>query len=204
MASNRAGGGAPTQSAYTAAQYKWPGRQDDSALRASPLRGRRASPRRSLALPRSSRTLRFSSCRVTPQHNSKWLGRQDSNLRMRGSKPRALPLGYAPITSCLHDCRVQGRPVQSPGDECIPLRRNPCCDFPRFRLGIEGGKDTGTGACHPCRGMRIQPVQCRRYLRIPAPNHRLAVIAAVARKKVAYCHPRRVPCQFRVGKNSGG
>ena len=27
----------------------------------------------------------------------KWLGRQDSNLRMRGSKPRALPLGYAPV-----------------------------------------------------------------------------------------------------------
>ncbi len=26
-----------------------------------------------------------------------WLGRQDSNLGMRGSKPRALPLGYAPI-----------------------------------------------------------------------------------------------------------
>ena len=25
-----------------------------------------------------------------------WLGRQDSNLRMTGSKPVALPLGYAP------------------------------------------------------------------------------------------------------------
>ena len=27
----------------------------------------------------------------------KWLGRKDSNLRMRGSKPRALPLGDAPM-----------------------------------------------------------------------------------------------------------
>jgi hypothetical protein len=27
----------------------------------------------------------------------KWLGRQDSNLRYTGSKPDALPLGYAPI-----------------------------------------------------------------------------------------------------------
>ena len=29
----------------------------------------------------------------------KWLGRQDSNLRMPGSKPGALPLGDAPIKS---------------------------------------------------------------------------------------------------------
>jgi hypothetical protein len=28
----------------------------------------------------------------------KWLGRQDSNLRYTGSKPDALPLGYAPVT----------------------------------------------------------------------------------------------------------
>ena len=27
---------------------------------------------------------------------AKWLGRQDSNLRMAGSKPAALPLGYTP------------------------------------------------------------------------------------------------------------
>ena len=26
-----------------------------------------------------------------------WLGRQDSNLRMTGSKPVALPLGYVPV-----------------------------------------------------------------------------------------------------------
>jgi hypothetical protein len=26
-----------------------------------------------------------------------WLGRKDSNLRMPGPKPGALPLGYAPI-----------------------------------------------------------------------------------------------------------
>gem|GEM_PF-4842613 len=30
-----------------------------------------------------------------PDH--KWLGRQDSNLRYTGSKPDALPLGYAPL-----------------------------------------------------------------------------------------------------------
>ena len=38
-----------------------------------------------------------------PDHSAKlnWLGRQDSNLGMRGSKPRALPLGDAPI-NCKH------------------------------------------------------------------------------------------------------
>ncbi len=30
-----------------------------------------------------------------------WLGRQDSNLRYTGSKPGALPLGYAPISPVL-------------------------------------------------------------------------------------------------------
>jgi hypothetical protein len=30
-----------------------------------------------------------------------WLGRQDSNLGMAGSKPAALPLGYAPTEQLL-------------------------------------------------------------------------------------------------------
>src|SRR5690606_11862596 len=39
--------------------------------------------------------VRISSCRLITW-NAAWLGRQDSNLRMTGSKPVALPLGYAP------------------------------------------------------------------------------------------------------------
>ncbi len=35
---------------------------------------------------------------MSRQHHFIWLGRQDSNLRMRGSKPRALPLGDVPVT----------------------------------------------------------------------------------------------------------
>ena len=31
----------------------------------------------------------------------RWLGQKDSNLRMTGSKPVALPLGYTPITDFL-------------------------------------------------------------------------------------------------------
>ena len=78
--------------------FIWLGRQDYSSLRSSPRRGRHASPRRSLALPRSSRTLTVLILPLdTAAHLFIWLGRQDSNLRMRGSKPRALPLGDATI-----------------------------------------------------------------------------------------------------------
>ena len=31
----------------------------------------------------------------------KWLGYQDLNLRMTGSKPAALPLGYTPKAGCI-------------------------------------------------------------------------------------------------------
>ncbi len=48
----------------------------------------------SLAFGDSWRTL------AEKSENSTWLGRQDSNLRMPGPKPGALPLGYAPI-NCL-------------------------------------------------------------------------------------------------------
>gem|GEM_PF-4154117 len=34
--------------------------------------------------------------RPKPLGEGGWLGRKDSNLRMAGSKPAALPLGYAP------------------------------------------------------------------------------------------------------------
>lgn len=33
---------------------------------------------------------------------STWLGWQDSNLRMTGSKPAALPLGYTPLLFTIH------------------------------------------------------------------------------------------------------
>src|SRR5690625_7365227 len=50
------------------------------------------------AVPPSARTFRASA--VSFKVNAIlqiWLGRKDSNLRMTGSKPAALPLGYAPV-----------------------------------------------------------------------------------------------------------
>ena len=35
---------------------------------------------------------------------NRWLGREDSNLRMAESKSAALPLGYAPM--CVRDFRL--------------------------------------------------------------------------------------------------
>src|SRR5690625_7299910 len=50
------------------------------------------------AVPPSARTFRTTA--VSFKVNAIlqiWLGRKDSNLRMTGSKPAALPLGYAPV-----------------------------------------------------------------------------------------------------------
>ena len=40
----------------------------------------------------------LAAAKTEKDQNDIWLGRQDSNLRITGSKPVALPLGYAPFT----------------------------------------------------------------------------------------------------------
>jgi hypothetical protein len=109
--------------------YNWLGRQDYSSLRASPLRGRCRCATTFKCAAHTCRTLRFSSCRILRQCSSlrndyNWLGRQDSNLRIRGSKPRALPLGDVPnnllvthpygTVSCSLHCGQQGRAIGTP------------------------------------------------------------------------------------------
>ncbi len=46
-----------------------------------------------------------------PQYQilGRWLGREDSNLRMAESKSAALPLGYAPMTAGLPVLAASGR-----------------------------------------------------------------------------------------------
>ena len=60
-----------------------------------------------------------------------WLGRMDSNHRMAGSKPAALPLGDAPFApngrGLCHCCdcpRLQRRLVEAPRHERAPARRD--------------------------------------------------------------------------------
>src|SRR5688572_26184166 len=69
--------------------------------RGTPRKRAIASPRAGWALPvkiLSSRPIpstRFKFLRIRRARRG-WLGRKDSNLRIRGPKPRALPLGHAP------------------------------------------------------------------------------------------------------------
>src|SRR3546814_11546679 len=66
--------------------------------------------------PRSPEKRRFA--------NKKWLGRMDSNLRMTGSKPVALPLGDAPtehpdMTVCLRMGANYSSEARRVGKECV-------------------------------------------------------------------------------------
>jgi hypothetical protein len=105
--------------------HTWLGRQDYSSLRASPLRGRRRSAAtfsRAITLESNLEVLILPYSPLRDVHT--WLGRQDSNLRIRGSKPRALPLGDVPINLLVthprgtvnrsFHCGQQGRTIDTP------------------------------------------------------------------------------------------
>src|SRR5690242_5086893 len=54
-----------------------------------------------------------------------WLGRKDSNLRMREPKSRALPLGHAPPCETPLRAHLQAAVVRSGGCSAVPFdRRN--------------------------------------------------------------------------------
>jgi hypothetical protein len=89
-----------TSISSTGIQYGWAGRIMSDVV-SSTLR---AAARLKSFQTILSNHLRFKSCRGFDDNidiinsYSKWLGRQDSNLRMLGSKPSALPLGDGPIS----------------------------------------------------------------------------------------------------------
>src|ERR1700735_3598970 len=56
---------------------------------------------------------------------SKWLGWKDSNLRMAGSKPAALPLGDTPTWKKTDDPHQPGRNPASKGESFSPRARKP-------------------------------------------------------------------------------
>ena len=87
----------------------------------------------------------------------KWQGRLDSNQRMAGSKPAALPLGDAPVV--LLECRfgipfsdqsfqlpVQHRNVASFGDEPLKVVWKKGRDFISFSFVWEAPKHTTSSA----------------------------------------------------------
>ncbi len=62
-------------------------------------------------------------CRNLIQGTKMWLGREDSNLRMPGSKPGALPLGDAPIKIAIKRSLVPV--VGELGRRLCPWQQNP-------------------------------------------------------------------------------
>ena len=58
----------------------------------------------------------------SPRASRKWLGRKDSNLRIRGPKSRALPLGHAPSLISPGPCVLPGRASRR-GSLCGPRCR---------------------------------------------------------------------------------
>src|SRR5690606_27709189 len=57
------------------------------------------------------------------KQGKKWLGYQDLNLRMAGSKPAALPLGYTPtLGASRREWRLAGVPGFEPGNGGIKTR----------------------------------------------------------------------------------
>src|SRR6185503_10458332 len=79
-----------------------------------------ASPSEGCALPLNTLSSRdigpsragqpsFSKCRWRAAEPAGWLGRKDSNLRLRDSKSRALPLGHAPTGSLALGSLARGR-----------------------------------------------------------------------------------------------
>src|ERR1700722_8843128 len=142
----------------------------------------------SVSLVVTASSLRWRTARLL----CKWLGWKDSNLRMAGSKPAALPLGDTPAKSLMH-----GGSIQPPCDESRPAIRH-------ARHNVLGGG----GACESCkdarprprqiRGSRLrEPIKRRANFRVARAHHRLAIVVATRFEKAAYCDERGISCQFR-------
>ena len=149
---------------------------------------------------------------------SNWLGWKDSNLRMAGSKPAALPLGDtpAPVRPRANRRARILQPPQLPPPKLETLvqrracsgraRRNSSSDpAPAPRVAPPAGRTRARGE-HAGAG----PGQLRGRLAgraTPAasatsgdlrPHHRLAVVPAARLKKGAYCDEGGISCQFRA------
>src|SRR6202521_2305832 len=145
-----------------------------------------------------------------------WLGWKDSNLRMAGSKPAALPLGDTPasvrprgklagahLTAAsslppVLEAFVHGRGVQAPSHKAHPAIGNPR----RQALGVAGApacaEDARPGARQARRRKSRQPLERFRHLRCARAHDGLAVVAPTGLKKGAYCDEGRISCQFRA------
>lgn len=56
-------------------------------------------------------------------HEKRWLGWLDSNQRMAGSKPAALPLGDTPVADLFSEALMQRRLINAFGNKAVQLLR---------------------------------------------------------------------------------
>src|SRR5690606_7998380 len=110
------------------------------------------------------------------------LGWKDSNLRMAGSKPAALPLGYTPIQPFVH-----GRCIQPPRHEARPAIRHASGDALGVCGRVKACEDTGTRPRELCARILPEPVERRCHFGETRPHRALAVVPAAGLKKGAYC-----------------
>ena len=112
-----------------------------------------------------------------------WLGRKDSNLRIRDPKSRALPLGHAPSHRCsarrhlapavqlstvADDRRTGQESGRAPGEPRLEGREP--AELCRPERPAQDGSPPRT-AGRPTRGNGIRPVPIQRKHRRPAPGH---------------------------------
>src|SRR5579871_3300741 len=124
-----------------------------------------------LALPANSANSVTSTFVLLSYHSTgpHWLGWKDSNLRMTGSKPVALPLGDTPTVrdqSSTVQTVMERRVSQTSRDECAPAIRNSRSDALRILGTLEAREDTGTRTGQTRRDrnvtnvdLRIQPIE---------------------------------------------
>src|ERR1039458_2575743 len=148
---------------------------------------------------------------MTEHQDSKWLGWKDSNLRMAGSKPAALPLGDTPAVihpaaqSASHSQHcMQRRVIQSARHKAAPSIRNAGGDTLRILGTLEAGKDARAGPGHARgddRATRIdlsaQPAQRLGDLWAARAYYRFEDVDGTAFGKGAYCDEGGISCQFR-------
>ena len=144
-------------------------------------------------------------------HRKNWLGWKDSNLRMAGSKPAALPLGDTPTWNQQPRTRAaDSQPVanlSSKGESFSPRakkafrrRRQLAQNFAAVIHRLDGQKNTGPSTRQARGTIPRQPIERTRHLRISAPNHAQAVVPSTGRQEAVNCDGRRIPCQFRILK----
>src|SRR5277367_4403161 len=148
-----------------------------------------------------------------PSNLLNWLGWKDSNLRMAGSKPAALPLGDTPTwkhqstnspTRSSPQSIKQGRVVQSTRHKCRERRRHLAHNFTAAIFSLTGQKNTGPSASQARSAKERQPIERIPDLRVTAPHHTQAIVSSAGLEETANSDGRGISCQFRILEHCGG